>query len=77
MAQRGSHVTGSVTEFDERRGIGEIAGDDGTGYLFHCTMIADGSRTIAVGTAVEFERIPGHRGRWEAASIVPATPGDK
>jgi cold shock CspA family protein len=72
-----SHLTGSVTEFDERRGIGEIAGADGTVYLFHCTMIADGSRTIAVGTAVEFQRIPGHRGRWEAASIVPATPGDK
>ena len=72
-----SHLTGSVTEFDERRGTGEIAGDDGTVYLFHCTMIADGSRKIAVGTAVEFERIPGHRGRWEAASIVPARPGDK
>ncbi len=70
-------MTGSVTEFDERRGIGEIAGDDGAVYPFHCTVIADGSRTIAVGTAVEFERVPGHRGRWEAASIVPATPGDR
>jgi cold shock CspA family protein len=77
MAQRGSHLTGSVTNFDERRGVGEIAGDDGAAYLFHCTVVADGSRTIAVGTAVEFERVPGHRGRWEAASIVPATPGDK
>ena len=70
-------LTGSVTTFDERRGIGEIAGDDGAVYLFHCTMIADGSRTIACGTAVEFERVPGHQGRWEATAIVPATPGDK
>ena len=63
-AQRGSHVIGTVTAFDDHRGIGEIT-------------IADGSRTIAVGTAVEFERVPGHQGRWEAASIIPATPGDK
>jgi cold shock CspA family protein len=66
-----------VTTFDERRGIGEIEGDDGAVYPFHCTVIADGSRTIAVGTAVGFERVPGHLGRWEAASIVPATPSDK
>jgi cold shock CspA family protein len=77
MAQRGSHVTGSVTTFDERRGIGEVTAADGAVYLFHCTAIADGSRTIAVGAAVAFERVPGHHGRWEAASIVLATPGDE
>jgi cold shock CspA family protein len=65
-----------VARFDERRGLGEIAGDDGAVYPFHCTVIADGSRTIAVGTAVEFQRVPGHLGRWEASSIVLATPGD-
>jgi cold shock CspA family protein len=70
-------VTGNVVRFDDRRGIGEIAGDDRQVYFFHCTVIADGSRTIAVGTAVEFEAVPGHQGRWEAASIVPVTPGDK
>jgi cold shock CspA family protein len=69
-------VTGRVTTFDERRGIGEITGDDGAVYPFHCTVIADGSRTIAVGTAVDFECVAGHLGRWEAASIVRATPGD-
>lgn len=69
-------MTGRVTTFDERRGIGEVTGDDGTVYPFHCTVIADGSRTIAVGTTVDFERVAGHLGRWEAASIVRATPGD-
>jgi cold shock protein len=64
---------GTVTAFDEHRGIGEIAGDDGAVYGFHCTAIADGTRTIAVGAAVEFVVVPGHLGRWEAAAIEPAT----
>ncbi len=66
-------MIGRVTAFDERRGIGEITGDDGTVYPFHCTVIADGSRTIAVDTAVEFEIVPGHQGRWEAAAIASMT----
>ena len=58
--------------FDERRGLGEI-----TGRRRHASTrstapsIADGTRTIAVGTAVEFEVVPGHLGRWEAAAIKP------
>ena len=42
---------------------------DGTDYPFHSTRIADGTRTIAVGTSVEFEVVPGQLGRWEAAAI--------
>lgn len=61
-----------MAAFDERRGLGEIDGDDGTRYPFHCTRIADGSRTIAVKTAVEFDVVPGALGRWEAAAIAPA-----
>jgi cold shock CspA family protein len=64
-------MNGSVTSFDEHRGIGEVTADDGTVYPFHCTVIADGSRTIEVGATVEFEIIPGHVGRWEAAAIQP------
>ena len=71
MAQRGSHVTGTVTAFDEHRGLGEITAPDGTVYPFHCTVIADGTRTIAVGTNVEFEVVAGLRGRWEAAAVTP------
>ena len=62
-------MTGTVTVFDQRRGLGEITAADGAVYPFHCTVIADGSRTIAVGTNVEFDVIAGHMGRWEAAAI--------
>ena len=62
-------MKGIVTAFDERRGLGEITADDGGMYPFHCTVIADGSRTIAVGTAVEFDTIPGHLGRYEATEV--------
>jgi CspA family cold shock protein len=65
-------MLGSVSAFDEHRGLGEITADDGTVYPFHCTQITDGTRTIAVGTAVEFEVVPGHLGRWEAAAVAPA-----
>ena len=64
---------GTVTGFDEHRGLGEVTADDGATYSFHCTAIADGTRTIAVGAAVEFVVVPGHLGRWEAAAIEPAT----
>ena len=61
---------GTVARFDAERGLGEIVGADGATYPFHSTVIADGSRTIAVGTAVEFELIAGHLGRWEASEVV-------
>jgi cold shock CspA family protein len=62
-------IGGRVATFDEHRGLGEIEGDDGVTYPFHCTVLVDGSRTISVGAAVDFEVTPGHLGRWEAASI--------
>ena len=62
-------MKGTVTAFNEHRGLGEITADDGTVYPFHCTVIADGSRTIAVGAEVEFETIAGHLGRWEAYAV--------
>jgi cold shock CspA family protein len=60
---------GRVGSFDSRRGLGEIQGDDGRAYPFHCTMIADGTREIPVGAAVEFAVAPGPLGRWEAVDI--------
>ena len=66
-------MRGTVTAFDEHRGIGELRADDGVSYSFHCTAIADGTRTIAVGAVVEFAVVPGHLGRWEAAAIEPVT----
>ncbi|HEY3724382.1 MAG TPA: cold-shock protein [Acidimicrobiia bacterium] len=66
-------MTGTVVQFDERRGLGEIEGREGGRYLFHCTRIADGSRTIGVNAAVVFAVVPGPLGRWEAADIKPAS----
>ncbi len=63
---------GTVERFDAGTGLGEILGADGARYPFHSTVIADGSRDIAVGTAVVFDVVPGHLGRWEAAAVGPA-----
>ena len=63
--------TGTVTVFDEAEGLGEIAGDDGRTYPFHCVEIADGNRTIAVGAAVSFD-VLAKLGRYEAAGITGA-----
>ncbi len=72
MAKRpsgGAGRAGTVSEFDEHRGLGVVTGGDGNHYPFHCTQIADGSRTIAVGAEVRFAVRPGGLGRWEAAEI--------
>jgi cold shock CspA family protein len=63
--------TGTVAEFDEAKGYGTVRSSEGRDLFFHCTQIADGTRTIPVGVAVEFEVVPGHNGRWEAAAIRP------
>lgn len=67
---------GTITAFDDARGLGEVTGDDGVVRPFHCTAIADGSRTVEAGTAVTFEVVAGRMGRWEAARIeaAPAAP---
>jgi cold shock CspA family protein len=62
-------VTGRVAQFDEHVGLGVVEGADGTCYPFHCTQIADGTRTIPVGAKVSFEVTAGPLGRWEAARV--------
>jgi CspA family cold shock protein len=62
---------GSVATFDEMRGLGTVVSDDGRSLSFHCTAIADGSRTIAVGTRVTFSVVAGHLGQWEATGLAP------
>lgn len=64
-------VQGTVAAFDARRGLGEVVDGDGRRFPFHCTQIADGSRNIVVGTAVEFTIGPGPLGRWEATALRP------
>ena len=64
--------SGVVATFDDGRGLGQVTGEDGTTLPFHCTAIADGSRTIAEGTAVTYEVVAGRMGRWEAARVTPS-----
>jgi cold shock CspA family protein len=63
-------LLGTVSAFDEARGLGEVVGDGAARWPFHCTAIADGTRTIAVGTRVAFEVRAGHLGRDEAVGLV-------
>ena len=65
----GAAKEGTVAAFDSKRGLGEICDGDGRAYPFHCTKIADGTREIPVGVAVEFRVAPGPLGRWEAVEI--------
>lgn len=61
-------MQGVVTEFDDARGLGTVEAG-GVRYPFHCTAIADGSRTIDVGADVTFAVVAGPMGRWEAQAI--------
>ncbi len=73
-AATGGDPTGVVTDYDDPAGIGTVTADDGVEHFFHCTAIADGSRTVEVGTRVRFTVVPGRLGRWEAAALRPEGP---
>jgi len=60
---------GIVEAFDDARGLGMVRTDQGVGHPFHCTAIADGTRTIEVGTEVTYRVAPGRLGRWEASDL--------
>tara|TARA_Y100000385_G_C13086158_1_gene636443 strand:- start:734 stop:922 length:189 start_codon:yes stop_codon:yes gene_type:complete len=59
---------GTVTAYDESVGLGIITSESGSEHAFHCIEIADGSRSIAVGTDVSFAPLAKF-GRYEAAHI--------
>jgi cold shock CspA family protein len=65
-------VRATVTSFDDPRGIGSVTTDDGRVLPFHCTAIADGSRTVAEGAVVLVDVGPGLPGHWEAVALRPA-----
>lgn len=66
-------LRGRVTAFDDHAGHGTVAVEDGDEVFFHCTAIADGSRTIAVGATVELRLVAGRLGRWEGVDLRPAS----
>ncbi len=59
---------GTVSAFDEARGLGEVTADDGAVFPFHSIELADGTRTIDVGAPVTFAVAP-KLGRFEATAI--------
>ncbi len=61
--------TGTVRCFDDERGLGVVADDGGEEFAFHCTAIADGTRSIAPGTRVAFAVAAGHLGRREGRGL--------
>jgi cold shock CspA family protein len=43
--------------------------DATTTWPFHCTEIADGTRSVEVGRRVAFDVVAGHLGRMEAVRV--------
>lgn len=68
-------LRGRVAEYDDHKGYGHLEVDGGGRLFFHCTAIADGSRTIPVGVEVEYEPVTDPRGKLEAADVRPLPPG--
>jgi cold shock CspA family protein len=64
---------GRVHTYDNAAGYGTILEDAAENvagdWFFHCTAIAEGSRTIATEQPVSFALTPGHLGRYEATDI--------
>jgi cold shock CspA family protein len=61
---------GVVEEFDEAVGLGSVLDlNDGAVHPFHCTAVADGSRTIDRGVEVTYRLVAGRLGRAEASDI--------
>jgi cold shock CspA family protein len=64
-------ATGRVLQFDDTRGFGFIAADDGGEDVFLHASVFDGeSVQLAPGTRVEFEVMAGDRGRKAYAAHV-------
>jgi cold shock CspA family protein len=61
--------SGRVAEFDDHRGRGEVEARGGLRFPFHCTAVADGSRTIPAGADVHFQLVIGPLGALEATAI--------
>ena len=71
-AQLLSVRSGVVSAFDDHAGAGIVTdGATGEQWYVHCTRLANGDRSIAVGTAVTYRTELGPTGQ-EAVSVAPA-----
>ena len=61
--------SGRIATFDDHVGRGEIEARGGMRFPFHCTSLADGTRTIAADAAVKFRLVPGPLGALEATAV--------
>lgn len=75
MPRRFAELRGTVDAFEDHAGSGRVRAEDGEMLFFHCTRIADGSRTIRVGTPVTFTVAPVGLGTWEAVDVRPVSVG--
>ena len=72
--KRGGIGHGTVTAFDDARGVGQLREDPGGAVLgFHCTAVSNGSRHIDEGAKVCFTRRGVVGGRIEADVLVEVT----
>ena len=60
---------GRVADYDDHKGWGHIATADGRLLFFHCTAIADGTRTIPADVDVDYDEVTDPRGKPEAANV--------
>jgi CspA family cold shock protein len=65
-------ATGTVKWFDDAKGFGFIAPEDGSKDVFvhHSGIGGDGFKSLAEGAKVEFETREGQKG-LEATNVVP------
>lgn len=62
-------LSAEVVAFDEAAGWGTLRSVAGDEFFFHCTQIADGTRTIPVGAPVQTRLAPIGLGVWEATDV--------
>lgn len=66
---------GTVIAFDDARGVGAVRIDGGHELFLHCTALADGTRTVAVGAQVACTVVAGRLGAPEVGVAVVLVPG--
>lgn len=69
MRPRVRRGEGVVATYDDHVGVGSVRSADGVEIGFHCTAIADDTRSIEVGTPVTYDVVPGHLGHYEATGV--------